>query len=390
MKKFFKVLFQSKNSRARVGEIITDHGVIKTPAFVAVATKGTIKSLLPNLLKEIGIQVAFVNTYHLVDHPGVEVIEKGGGIHQYSKLDIPLMSDSGGFQIFSLAKDKNKRKVNIGGEEESLLLKISDDKVVFRSLFDGRLVEFSPEKSVEYQAKIGADINMAFDECISYGVDYRYTKKATLRTHHWLERSVKEFNKQQSKRKNRQFLYGIIQGGMFEDLRKKSARFVINQPVAGVAIGGVAVGEPKKQMRQQVEWVSSFLPKERPVHLLGVGHFDDILDLVAYGIDTFDCVEPTRLARMGKIYIQNSKFKIQKSKILIETVDIQKSVYKDNLEPVDLYCQCFVCKNFTKSYLYHLFKQRELLGYTLATYHNLYFIEDFFKTIREMIEKSEV
>jgi tRNA-guanine transglycosylase len=414
--KFFKVLYQSKKrgSRARLGEIVTVHGKIKTPAFVAVGTKGTVKSLLPSLLKEIGVQVAFVNTYHLVTHPGVEVIEKAGGIHQYANLNLPLMSDSGGFQVFSLAKSKNfgskfLSSVNsLPSKSEGLsnihfrknfspsffdqkpaLIKISDDGVKFRSVFDGTVLEFTPEKSIEYQKKIGADIMMAFDECISYGVSYEYTKEATERTHRWLERCIKQNQKskiknqnENSKLKRNQYLYGIIQGGVFEDLRKKSAEFVVSQNTDGVAIGGVSVGESKKEMREQVAWVSPFLPEDRPVHLLGVGEFDDILDLVKYGIDTFDCVEPTRLARMGIIYkIQTSKFKIEK-------IDILKGIYRKDFSKIDENCGCYVCQHFTKSYLHHLFKNRELLAYTLATYHNLFVMEKFFTWIRKMIERD--
>ncbi len=440
--KFFKVLFQSKKSKARLGEIRTDHGVIKTPAFVPVATKGTIKSLWPELVKEIGIQVAFVNTYHLIDHPGAEVLAKIGGIHHYANLKIPLMSDSGGFQVFSLGRGKNKildtvflgrlTPDNARGNPQAivskkssslpktdnnfvnlpLLLKISEDGVKFRSTFDGRLIEFTPERSMEYQRQIGADIIMAFDECISYGVDYRYAKEATERTHRWLERCIKKSQKSKvnsqnhnlklkrqnvtlfrgykSKFINNQYLYGVIQGGAFEGLRKKSAQFVVDQPVDGVAIGGVSVGESKREMRDQVRWVADYLPNDRPVHLLGVGQFDDILDLVKYGVDTFDCVEPTRLARMGTIYQLkvNPPIRRAKFKVVWEEIDILRGKYRDDLSPVDKNCSCCVCQNFTKSYLHHLFKQKELLGYSLATYHNLWVMERFFEKIREIIENG--
>jgi len=324
------------------------------------------------------------------------VIEKAGGIHQYANLNIPLMSDSGGFQVFSLASPKRQfaaagriKKTNINEEKQPALIKISDDGVKFRSVFDGEVLEFTPEKSIEYQKKIGADIMMAFDECISYGVSYEYTKEATERTHRWLIRCITKVKSQKSKVKTKtqnyktdQYLYGVIQGGVFEDLRKKSAEFVVSQNTDGVAIGGVSVGESKKEMREQVAWVSPFLPEDRPVHLLGVGEFDDILDLVKYGIDTFDCVEPTRLARMGVMYkIQTSKFKIEK-------IDILKGIYRKDLSKVEENCDCFVCQNFTKSYLHHLFKNRELLAYTLATYHNLFVMEKFFTWIRKMIERD--
>ncbi|MEK7597803.1 MAG: tRNA guanosine(34) transglycosylase Tgt [Patescibacteria group bacterium] len=452
MNNFFSVKHVSKNSKARLGEIKTDHGVIKTPAFVVVGTKGTIKSLTPQLVKEVAVQAAFVNTYHLVTHPGAEIIEKAGGIHKYSRLNIPLMSDSGGFQVFSLARtsrdsatqifqktnktekftfasSQNKtRNANVRGEENPLLVKISENGVRFRSTFDGALIEFTPEKSMEFQRKIGADINMAFDECTYYPATHEYVEKAMERTHNWLIRCIKARNRNflapvgtlpaengvsqvaknfvsspltihQSLTTSHQFLYGVIQGGTFKDLRKKSAEFVVSQNTPGVAIGGVSVGESKKEMRKQVRWVSDFLPNDRPVHLLGVGQIDDIIDLVKYGVDTFDCVEPTRLARMGAIYQMgkaryrkffDGKQKTAKNLVfsLSQQIDINKSIYKNNLEKVDEDCNCYVCQNFTKSYLRHLFKQREILGYTLATYHNLWVMERLFDEIRELISKD--
>lgn len=456
-KNFFNVLHLSKKtgrSRARLGEIKTSHGIIKTPAFVPVATKGSLKSLTPSLIDNLKIQTAFVNTYHLVTHPGVEIIAKAGGIHKYANFKIPLMSDSGGFQVFSLArKPKNKSEArnskfetnfnnqnsnvqkrfknsNLENlkivsdfdirildleEKQPFLVKISDNGVKFRSVFDGKMIEFTPEKSMEYQRMIGADLNMAFDECIPYGSNYEYSKKATERTHRWLERCINYKRKYQIQNFKSQinsklqilnpkrlkfrdsnlfgasnlefetFLYGIIQGGVFEDLRKKSAEFVVSQDVDGVAIGGVSVGETKAEMRDQVKWVADYLPKDKPVHLLGVGQIDDIIDLVKYGIDTFDCVEPTRKARMGTLY-QISDYQLlitnYSSKIFKE-IDIHRGSYKDNLTPVDANCVCYVCQNFTKSYLHHLFKQKELLGYTLATYHNLSVMEKLMESIRE-------
>ena len=317
--------------------------------------------------------------------------------------------------MFSLASPKRQfaakaglaKKADIRGEEEPLLVKISEDGVKFRSTYDGQLIEFTPEKSMEFQRQIGADINMAFDECIPYGSSYEYSKKATKRTHNWLLRSIEQYQKLKMKNENslkiencklkiNQYLYGVIQGGTFEDLRKKSAEFVVSQNTPGVAIGGVSVGESKCEMRDQVHWVSDYLPKDRPVHLLGVGQIDDIIDLVKYGIDTFDCVEPTRLARMGQIYKarrQNFLTENHKPQKILSSrseynIDITKLIYKNNLEKVDEDCNCYVCNNFTKSYLHHLFKQREILGYTLATYHNLWVMEKLFDGIREMIERD--
>ena len=421
--KFFRPVYLSKKSKARLGEIKTDHGIIKTPAFAPCGTKGTIKALLPSLIKNIGIQTAFVNTYHLVTHPGANIIEKAGGIHKYSQLNIPLMSDSGGFQVFSLARNDKARdgvQVSLRGDEKPFLVKISEDGVKFRSTFDGALIEFTPEKSMEYQRQIGADINIAFDECTYYPATHEYAEKAMERTHNWLIRCMKTRHrvfstaspqggprrlsqKQVSSFCPKQYLYGVIQGGTFEDLRKKSAEFIVSQNTPGVAIGGVSVGESKKEMRDQVRWISDYLPKDRPVHLLGVGQIDDIIDLVKYGVDTFDCSEPTRLARMGQIYqAQISVFSTaspqrgprrlsQKQKSLLSgQTDILKSIYKADFSPVDENCNCYVCSNFTKSYLHHLFKQREILGYTLATFHNLWVMERLFDKIREMIINSEL
>ena len=376
----FKVIKKSKKSKARLGEIETFHGKIKTPAFVPVATKGTIKALPQKFFKEIGIQVAFVNTYHLVNHPGVEIIEKFGGIHKFANLEIPLMSDSGGFQVFSLA---NKKRVKLRNEEEIISVNIEEDKVVFKSNFDGKEIEFTPEKSIDYQIKIGADIVIAFDECITYPTTYDYAKKATERTHRWLLRCIDYFYKN---KKPYQYLYGVIQGSVFEDLRKESAKFISQQNIDGIAIGGVSVGDSKEEMRLAVRWLSDYLPDDRPVHLLGVGRVDDILDLVIYGIDTFDCAEPTRIARTGMIYQINK----DNLKNFLSTIDIQKSKYKDNQEKVDKNCDCYVCQNFSKAYLHHLFKEKEILAYILATYHNLYAMEKFFEKIREKIEKDEI
>lgn len=374
---FFKVSHRSKKSRARVGEIKTAHGTIQTPTFVPCATKGTLKGIMPDLIPQLNVQLEFVNTYHLVMHPGADVIEKAGGIHKYSNLPTALMSDSGGFQVFSLGKSTRRAKLR-EGEEEPLLVKISEDGVKFRSTHDGTLVEFTPEKSIQYQRQIGADLLMAFDECTYYPATHEYAAKANKRTHDWLLRCITEMKKV----KNHQFLYGIIQGGQFEDLRKASAEFISKQDTDGVAIGGVSVGETKEEMRKQVKWCEEFLPDNKPVHLLGIGQFDDFVDLVGAGIDSFDCVEPSRLARIGMLYQWRRELPTQ--------FDINKNSFKSDFSPVDENCDCYTCKNFTKSYLHHLFKQRELLAYTLATFHNIYTMERFMKNLREKIANGDV
>lgn len=377
----FEIIEKSKKSNARTGKITTKHGEIFTPAFVPVATKGVIKSSSPNFIENIGIQIAFVNTYHLVNHPGVEVIEKFGGIHNFANVKIPLMSDSGGFQVFSLA---NKKKAKIRNEEADITVKILEEGVIFKSHRDGKEILFTPEKSMEYQIKIGADLIMAFDECTTYPTTYDYAEKAMIRTHKWLIKCIDYFEKF---KKEYQHLYGIIQGSIFEDLRKESAKFVISQNIAGVAIGGVSVGETKEEMRSAVKFVSEFLPQNKPVHLLGVGRIDDIVDLVIYGIDTFDCAEPTRIARTGHIYQINNEKKLKQ---YLGVIDIKKSIYKDNKENVDPLCPCYVCKNFSKAYLHHLFKEKEITAYVLATYHNLFLMEELFRKIREAIKKGEI
>lgn len=391
--KFFAVTHRSARSRARAGIISTAHGDIKTPAFVPVATKGTLKGIFPGFLKEIGVQVAFVNTYHLAVSPGIRVIKSAGGIRALSQLAIPLMSDSGGFQVFSLAKN-GKRKAKMRGGEEALVLKISEEGVLFRALESGEKVLFTPEKSMEYQAAIGADIVMAFDECTFYPSEYSYAKKSSERTHDWLRRSVGAFGKIHRNNLDSQFLYGIIQGGEYEDLRKASAGFVLSQGVDGVAIGGVSVGESKDTMRKEIAWIRGYLPEDRPVHLLGIGQIDDIIETVRHGIDTFDCVEPTRYAREGKLSLlpDADLRKIVGGKFSNKNlwIDISSQKYRADLSPPSQKCDCMVCAKFTRAYLHHLFRQKELLAYSLATHHNLFSMEKFFAFMRGAILRDEI
>lgn len=389
----FKILKKSRKSKARLGILKTPHGEIKTPAFVTVGTKGTVKSLTPEDLDEVGTQMIFVNTYHTVLSPGVEVIEKAGGIHRFTRIKQSIITDSGGFQVFSLGRGTTRKgnimrsNAKIADSEdlsEPLLIKISDEGVKFRSPIDGKIFFFTPEFSIEAQMKIGGDLMVAFDECIYYGASYKYTKKATERTHQWATRSIEAFSKSKV---NNQKLFGVVQGGLFKDLRQTSAKYISNLPFFGIAIGGVSVGETKKEMREQVSWVMEILRDEkRPIHLLGVGEIDDIFDAIKMGIDTMDCVIPTRHARMGKLYeeIQNSKFEIGN----FREIDIFKSKYKEDLRSIDENCQCYTCQHFTRAYLHHLFKQRELLAYRLATIHNLYFFEKIFTRIRDLIKKD--
>ena len=383
--KFFEIKKQSKKSKARVGIIHTAHGNINTPAFVPVATKGTLKTIPPREFQEIGVEVVFVNTFHLVSHPGANVIQKFGGIHTYAKLGIPLMSDSAGFQVFSLGEGKKNKVVKTHEGEEVPVKKISEEGVLFRAPRDGKEILFTPELSMKYQQQIGADLIMAFDECIYHGADYEYTKQATERTHRWLQRCIKAQKKSASAKgygEAKQYLYGIIQGGTFKDLRQESAKFVAEQATPGVAIGGVAIGETKKEIREQLRWVAPYLPEDKPVHLLGIGQSDDILDAVRYGVDTFDCVEPTRLARNGVVYTKRGR--------TFSRIDLSRGVYRANKNPIQKNCGCYACRNFSLSFIHHLFKERELLGYYLATWHNLYSFAGFFRNLREQIAAGKI
>ncbi len=394
----FTIFHKSKKSNARLGLIKSPHGTIKTPAFVPCATKATLKSLTPTEIDELSIQLMFVNTYHMVISPGVDIIAATGGIHNFSKINKPLITDSGGFQVFSLGR-RSHIQHDEGGLNERLphLVKINDDGVRFRSHTDGAEYFFTPEFSIEAQKKIGADFMVAFDECLPAVATRKQTERSIARTHKWAKRSLQAFagpvssfppqvldesarlrgRPHESTPAHSQQLYGVIQGGVFEDLRQKSAKYIASLPFWGLAIGGVAVGETKRQMRDQVGWVMPMIQKDaRPRHLLGVGDFDDIVDMVKMGVDTFDCVTPTRHARMGKLINDQKNGEI----------DIFKSKYKDDLKPIDEKCQCYTCQNFTRAYLHHLFKQRELLGYRLATLHNLFVMEKFMKRIREAIE----
>ena len=373
----FEVLQTTK--RGRRGRIYTPHGTIETPAFVPVATKGTLKGITPKQASEIPIQISFINSYHLVLSPGMETLQKLGGVHNMCGLTYPLMCDSGGFQIFSLGRADSKKRASIRGEEEPFIVKKTDEEVVFRSPYNGKTITFNPKTSIEFQHAIGADIIMAFDECIYANASYTYATEATERTHIWLAQCITEHEKDNKKG---QALYGVIQGSMYKDLRIASAKFVADQSVAGVAIGGVSVGETKSEMRKQIGWIAPYLPTNKPVHLLGVGHIDDIVDLVQHGIDTFDCVEPTRLARTGVLYNMQAVLDHADN----YTFDIAKSTYAANTTKVDENCTCYTCVNFSKAYMHHLFKQRELLGYTLATIHNLAVMEALMQKIREELE----
>lgn len=371
----FKITSQDKKSKARAGQIITPHGVIDTPAFVPVGTKATVKGLTPQDLKECGVQLLFGNTYHLHLRPGEEIVSEFGGLAKFMSWDGPTITDSGGFQVFSLGQ----KKIKLFADEEETevnIVNITDDGVKFRSHIDGSSYLFTPEKSIEIQKKLGADLILVFDECAPHPSTYEYTKIAMERTHKWAVRSLKA-----SQIQNKQWLYGIIQGGVYKDLREESAKFISSFPFDGIAIGGVAVGESKKEMRDVLEWVYPYLPENKPRHLLGIGEIDDIFDAVDAGMDTFDCVIPTRFGRYGIAFVSPpegnvaNKFRLQ----------LPKTAYAKNKGSIDVKCGCCVCQNFTRAYIHHLFRAQELLAYRLVSYHNLYFFIHLVKQIRESI-----
>jgi len=363
----FKITARDKKTQARIGIIYTAHGKIKTPAFVPVGTQASVKSLDNRDLAEIGSQLFFANTYHLYLRPGIEAIKRLGGLHSFTGWTKPLISDSAGFQVFSLNKKEN-----------TSLVKIKEDGVSFRSHLDGSSHFFTPEKSIKVQIILGADIMIAFDECTFYPASHEYSLLAMERTHRWAVRSLKEAEK----RHDVQALYGVVQGGVYKDLRQNSAEYINGLPFEGTAIGGVSVGESKKEMVKVLDWTIPKLSPEKPRHLLGVGEISDIFELVQRGIDSFDCVMPTRLGRMGFCLT-----KIKKDGEFL--IDLNKSAFAFDEKPIEKDCKCFVCKSYCRAYLHHLFRTRELLAYRLASYHNLWFIERLVDNIREAIDRGE-
>ncbi|MBU2577579.1 tRNA guanosine(34) transglycosylase Tgt [Patescibacteria group bacterium] len=379
----FEIIKNDERSKARVGIIKTAHGNIETPAFVPVGTQATVKSMDNFELEEIGVQLFFINTYHLYLRPGLGVIKEFGGLHEFTNWKRPLMTDSGGFQVFSLGRNNTKKRLGLIHEEvEPPLIKITEDGVYFRSHIDGSEHFFSPEVSIEAQSILGADMIIAFDECTYYPATKEYSRSAMERTHHWALRSLEAYKKVG---RSYQALYGVIQGGVYQELREESAKYIVSLDFPGIAIGGVSVGESKKEMQSVLDWVVPFLPENKPRHLLGVGEIDDIFSLAERGMDSFDCVMPTRLGRMG--HILSRPYKNGKDEVKY-SYDITKSVFAENKERLSRDCECRVCQNYNKGYLNHLFRTNELLAYKLATYHNLYFTEKLIKEIRESIKQE--
>ncbi len=378
----FSIKKKLASSLGRAGVLGTPHGDILTPAFVPVGTKATVKSITPEQIKDLGAQVVLANTYHLYLQPGDELVSDAGGLHKFMNWDGPTITDSGGFQVFSLgaAYGKELSKV-VAISDPSLLIperadettlpklaKIGADGVSFKSHLDGSIHYITPERSIEIQHNLGADIIFAFDECISPAEDLRYQREALERTHRWAERCL-DFHRTKEN-KDRQALFGIVQGGRNEDLRKKSATIIGGMGFDGFGIGGSFA---KEDMGSAVKWVNEVLPEEKPRHLLGIGEPEDLFMGVENGVDLFDCVAPTRNARNGSLYTKEGKINITNAK------------YTKDFSPIEKDCECYTCKNYSRSYLCHLFKSKEMLGATLATIHNLYFIVNLVSKMRESI-----
>ncbi|MFS8158667.1 MAG: tRNA guanosine(34) transglycosylase Tgt [Candidatus Roizmanbacteria bacterium] len=412
----FDILYKSSLSRARCGLLNSPHGTVQTPAFVTVGTKASVKSLPPDMLGKTNTQFIFVNTYHIVLSPGEDIVFQAGGVHEFSKLDKPIITDSGGFQVFSLGrKDADSPDLDEFGKNKPSLVKIDEDGVEFRSHIDGRKVIFTPEFSIDAQKKIGADFIVAFDEDILNKASRKYTKESTDRTHRWAKRSITELKKgsyfglssdsdasrfrhltaPSSARLFTPIMYGVIHGGRFEDLRKWSAETIAGMDFGALALGGVSVGLDIDELAQETQWVSDVIHTDpRPRHLLGIGTLRDVIQGVKMGFDSFDCVLPTRYARMGRLYdFPYDEYDITEIPVKKDydwTLDISKKQFAGDMSPVSSSCECYTCKNFTRAYLHHLFKQRELLAYSLTTIHNLYFIEDFFAKIREYVKDGRI
>ena len=355
----FELQYTDQKSNARAGLITTDHGPIETPIFMPVGTLGTVKGVhLHELKEDIQAQIILGNTYHLYLRPGLDVIEQAGGLHKFNGFDRPMLTDSGGFQVFSL----------------SGIRKMREEGVEFRSHIDGSKHLFTPERVMDIERTIGADIMMAFDECTPGTADFQYAKKSMELTHRWLDRCLKRFNETEPKYGYHQSLFPIVQGCVYPDLRRKSAEFIASKEAEGNAIGGLAVGEPAEKMYEMIEVVNEILPKDKPRYLMGVGTPCNILEAIHYGVDFFDCVMPTRNARHGNVFTWHGKMNLTNEK------------YAFDDRPIDSGCECTACKNYSRSYIRHLLKAKETVGMTLAVTHNLYFYNNLTRKIREALD----
>jgi len=353
----FELIKTCKQSGARLGRLHTPHGVVDTPAFMPVGTQATVKTMSPEELKEMDAQIILGNTYHLHLRPGHELIREAGGLHRFMNWDRPILTDSGGFQVFSLSERR----------------KITEEGVEFRSHLNGDRLFLSPEKAMEIQNALGADIAMAFDECPPYPAEYEYVKASTERTTRWARRCLESH-----RRREDQALFGIVQGGMYEDLRRQSALELTSMDFPGYAIGGLSVGEPKETMYRILEATVPLLPADRPRYLMGVGSPDALLEGAIRGVDMFDCVLPTRIARNGTTMTSTGRLVVRNAR------------YARDLGPLDPNCDCYTCRNYSRAYIRHLIKADETFGIRLTTYHNLYFLLSLMRNIRRAIREDRL
>ena len=360
MDSVFRILHQDMNSRARTGVLNLPHGTVQTPVFMPVGTNATVKALTKDDLNEIGFDIILANTYHLYLRPGAPLIEEMGGLHGFSKWDKNFLTDSGGFQVFSLSK----------------LRKITDEGVRFQSNIDGSYHMFTPESVVQTQTMFNSDIQMQLDVCSGWGVDRKEAVKSLKQTSDWLIRAKKEWEKQREEKGYKGLLFPIVQGNFFEDLRKESAEFVASLDMPGIAIGGLSVGEPPEEFMHFMDYTCQNLPYEKPKYVMGIGTPEYILNAVSCGVDMFDCVLPTRNARNGAYFTHDGQLSIKQERFIHDA------------GPVDKECNCKVCRTYSRSYLRHIFKEQEILSSMLSSYHNLYFLHNMIHEIRDAIANN--
>ncbi|MCX5711167.1 MAG: tRNA guanosine(34) transglycosylase Tgt [Candidatus Omnitrophica bacterium] len=354
----YKLIHKDKNSAARLGRLTTAHGQIDTPVFMPVGTHGTVKGITPKELDDCGAQIMLSNAYHLFLRPGLDIIKKAGGLHKFISWDKPILTDSGGYQIFSLA----------------LLRKLTDKGVEFQSHIDGKKHFLTPDDVLDIQLTLGSDIIMPLDECAHYPCSRDHAEVAMKRTIAWAKQARKSF---EHKKTGKQALFGIIQGATYDDLRQECAKEIIDMDFDGLAIGGVSVGEPSDLIYNTIESVAKILPEEKARYVMGVGYPPDILEAVERGVDMFDCVAPTRLGRNGTAFTSKGK------------LIIRNACFQEDFGPLDASCTCYTCKNFTRAYLRHLFYAEEMLGLILLSAHNIYFFLDMMRNVRKAITEDK-
>ncbi|GEM03783.1 queuine tRNA-ribosyltransferase [Halolactibacillus miurensis] len=353
----YELIKTCKQTGARLGRVHTPHGSFETPVFMPVGTLATVKTMSPEELTEIGAGIILSNTYHLWLRPGEDIIEEAGGLHKFMNWDGSILTDSGGFQVFSLSD----------------LRKIEEEGVHFRNHISGEKLFLSPEKAMQIQNSLGSDIMMAFDECPPYPAEHKYMKNSVERTSRWAERCLEAHKRPQD-----QGLFGIVQGGEYEDLRRQSAKDLTSLDFPGYAIGGLSVGEPKDVMNRVLEFTTPLLPNEKPRYLMGVGSPDSLIDGAIRGVDMFDCVLPTRIARNGTLMTSQGRLVVRNAK------------YARDFSPIDPNCDCYTCKNYTRAYVRHLIKTDETFGLRLTSYHNLYFLVKLMEQVRQAIREDRL